>query len=52
MMDSDGLVSGCIPSVDHPIVLAGYPARYPDVYHKVRVLMGDMAVHIDFGGGA
>jgi len=51
MVDSDGLVSSCGGSVDHPILLAGYPVRYPDVYHKVRVLMGDMAVHIDFGAG-
>lgn len=40
-----------IPSSDCPILLAGYPDRYPDVYHAVRVLMGDMAVVINQGDG-
>jgi len=37
------------PSPDCPILLAGYPDRYPDVYHAVRVLMGDMTVVINQG---
>ncbi|MCC6909563.1 MAG: aminopeptidase P family protein [Phycisphaerales bacterium] len=34
-----------------PFILAGYPDRFPGVYHRIRFLCGDMTVFLDLGGG-
>jgi len=34
-----------------PYLLAGYPDRFPAVYHRIRFLCGDMTVFLDLGGG-
>lgn len=34
-----------------PFILAGYPDRFPGVYHRIRFLCGDMTVYLDLGGG-
>lgn len=31
-------------------LLAGYPDRYPNVLHRIRLLLGDMAAYIDASG--
>lgn len=34
-----------------PFLLAGYPDRFPGVYHRIRFLCGDMTVFLDLGEG-
>ena len=34
-----------------PFLLAGYPDRFPGVYHRIRFLCGDMTVFLDLGAG-
>ncbi len=34
-----------------PYLLAGYPDRFPGVYHRIRFLCGDMTVYLDLGEG-
>ncbi|MFW5652498.1 MAG: M24 family metallopeptidase [Planctomycetota bacterium] len=49
---SAGSSSAGTPVAPHGVVklVAGYPDRYPNVLHRIRLLLGDMAAFIDATG--